>query len=182
MLGLTDAGWPLGRLFQTAYVTNDLPRAVDEMCRRFDIPGFYIGDVHGLAQLSGGEARIRAALAWVGTTQIEIIEPCGGNDALYRDFLSDSDFALRHHHFCGLIADQGDFDKGQSWFEDRGFPLAVSVKRETLHVFYVDARPLLSHYLEYIWIADDSLLTIGGKVPVYGPALNPRRIAQHPLP
>jgi len=167
----------LGAFFQTAYVTTDLERAADLLGKSFDIPEFYIGGIHELPRVDAGAAKIRSAIAWVGATQLEIIQPCGGQDQAYREFLPSDGFGVRHHHFCGRIFTRHGFDEAEAEFAARGFPIVMRMVTDRLCAFYADTRTILGHYLEYVWIADDEMLTMGGKIPVYGDNFIPRATA-----
>ncbi len=168
---MSSTGWQrrdtLSALFQTAYVTNDLERAAEVVGNNYGIPDFYMSDIYEVPHVDGGAARIRVALAWVGSTQLELIQPMGGRDEVYRDFLPKEDFGVRHHHFCGRIATREDFAAAQEEFAASGQRILYRMMSERLCAFYADTLSILGHYLEYVWLSDDGPLTLDGKIPIY---------------
>jgi hypothetical protein len=144
--------------FQTAYVTNDLQRAMAQLGK-----GYRIRDWHGNAEFtlrtqSGASASIKVALAYVGDTQIEIIEPAGGDDGLYRDYLAGSGFQLVFHHLCKAFDTQEQYAENIDWLRREGVPLPVLLSAQESKGFgsvcYADFRETLGHYLEYVWFGE----------------------------
>lgn len=154
-------------VFQTAYVTNDLDRAVDIFKQHFGVPGFYIGADHPIPHAKGGSATIRPAIAWIGAVQLEIIEPRGGRDDIYRDALPREGFGLCFHHFCARAATQLDFEARKQEFAAQGSEIVFEYDVSSIRAFYADTRALLGHVIEYVWIESDDMLTLNGKIPRY---------------
>ena len=84
--------------YQVAYVTNELERALQQCARTHGAHQF--ARLPGLRYETGpGRAAIcHVALAYVGDTEIEVIQPLEGDVGFYREVLPATGFALRFHH------------------------------------------------------------------------------------
>lgn len=142
---------PFPGYYQVAYVTTDLDRAMK-----------LFGETHGLHRYfemrdlryktgPGREAHCDIALAYLGATEIEIIQPLDGDVQLYRDFLPADGFGVRFHHLCKLFETEAGFDAQIAAYEKRGmkFPIMGSAPGNSRY-FYCDFRAELGHYLEGI--------------------------------
>src|SRR5262249_11128200 len=93
----------LGSLFQRAYVTTDLDRAVQVFTQRYGVAEFVpFPNIHS-HHADGTESDLNVALSYAGDTMIELIEPAGGDDHLWRDHLSGNGFQIRFHHNGFLV-------------------------------------------------------------------------------
>lgn len=97
---------------------------------------------------------MRVLVAWVGALQIQLIQPEAGGLDIYRDGLPDGDEPVRLHHI-GVVVDGGLSD----WQIVRDRLSSQTIAMEGGHgpvrFAYVDERPLLGHYVEYVWIDPD---------------------------
>ena len=137
--------------FQIAYVTNDLRRAVEVFQSQQGVKEIAIFDDFTLEVAGGGQAVINVGLAYVGETQLEIIEPVSGQVELYRTWLPD-DFAVRHHHFCHRLDSVDELEALQAQYEQAGYQIALDASLGETRLFYADTTQLLDHYQEYAWI------------------------------
>ncbi len=79
------------------------PRRLGPREKNFGIPEFQINlDVP--LEMRDGVAKCHFALDFIGETQIELIQPAGGADAVYRDALPTTG-NMRLHHVGVLIRD-----------------------------------------------------------------------------
>lgn len=143
-------------IFQLAYVTSDLERAAEAIRARFAVPEFTeipVGTVP-LILPAGESVSMKVLVAWVGRYQIELIQPQPGGLGIYRDGLARDDAPLRFHH-VGLLVDGG----MSEWESVRSCLPSESIAMEGGHgpirFVYVDERPLLGHYVEYVWVDPD---------------------------
>jgi hypothetical protein len=135
--------------FQTAYVVADMAAGEAIAARRFGLPSLQVNrDVS--IDTGQGIAKCHFALAFVGAAQIEIIQPAGGADAVYRDMLTPT--GLRLHHIGVLLSEAGmwadltrEIDAGGEATPVRG------VFGNLMHYLYVDRRNELGHYVEYMY-------------------------------
>jgi hypothetical protein len=160
---------PNARHSQIAYVTNDFDRALAVWRDQFDVPAFHVftNDSPGLE--ASQPYRLKIALALVGGTEIELIEPLDGN-AMYGDPLpKDGSFAIRFHHVCMRV------DGPLSAFEDylasidaRVHPVVYSGGMANLMRFaYTDERASLGHYVEHVWFDAEFYAQLAAAIPVY---------------
>ena len=92
------SGGPFAAFYQLAYVTTDLEQALEIFKTRYGVPNVTrVGEL-ALQLDGGGTTIIRLALCFVGQVELEIIEPVGGEDDIYRRALPDSGFGLVWHH------------------------------------------------------------------------------------
>jgi len=152
-------------IFQTAYVTNDLLKAVEIFKENLSIPDFYIGGDHHVPHVKGGTAIIQSAIVWSGTVQLEIIQPKGGRDEIYRDALPKEGFGLVFHHFCARAPTIEAFEARKADFIRQGCEIVLDYDAGFIRAFYADTRHLLGHPTEYVWIESDDMLTMNGKIP-----------------
>lgn len=143
-------------VYQLGYVTNDLARAADVFRTRYGVPAFRdLGEVI-LKRDEGGEARIRFALCFAGATQLEIIEPRGGEDSLYTDTLPKSGFGLVLHHVAFKVPTLQALEEKRTSLVAAGNSIAFSGGDARIaRFFYVDSRSTLGHYIEYLYLSPE---------------------------
>jgi len=91
------------------------------------------------------------AHAFIGAVQIEIIQPAGGDDGLYRDFCAADSSAIRHHHFGMWVDDAAEYSGLRASLEEQNIPIVFEVAIPDIGgAIYADTRPKLGHYLEYV--------------------------------
>ena len=139
------AAQPTGLLgydkFQTAYVTNDLKRAVETLRAAYSIENWTVVDA----------GVMRVALAWINGQQIEIVQTTGDAQPLYDDWINKTgEFVIRHHHFGYFIYDDAEWALLREQLARDGRPLLMDVDTGALKAIYVYA-PELGHFLEYIF-------------------------------
>ena len=147
----------LGNFCQLGYVTRDLDEAMDRFKADGRIREFAVYDAN-LDVLVGAredQARIRVALANLGRTQVELIEPVDGAIGIYRDRAPDAHTFL-HHVAAQVSGAEQMFDEELHRLERDGYPLAVQGEGGrawgTLTRFaYLDLRPWVGHFFELIW-------------------------------
>jgi Glyoxalase/Bleomycin resistance protein/Dioxygenase superfamily len=145
---------PFG-FFQIAYVTNDLEQAVRALGALYGIGRFQVNRGAQI-ETGAGIATAHFALAFVGEQQIELIEPAGGVDSVYREPLPVTGFAVRMHHAGRLITNAEEWDRVCSSVAAGG--LATPVRGvychegvPLMHYVYADTRAVLGHYLEFMY-------------------------------
>lgn len=148
-----DLGYPLiqGRPRQLAYVTTDLDRAVAQFAR-VGVARFTPSSESEIEVGRDRTARFRVALANVGETQLEVIEPTDGDVEVYRSlFTGDSEdgYELRFHHVAYWPNDSSEFTALRAGAEEAGFDVVIEGSGPFGSYFYLDTRDTLGHYLEY---------------------------------
>lgn len=148
--------------YQNAYVTHDLDRAMEMLSQRYGLKDYVVFEPEMVLKTPEGEksASLRAALAWTGGLQIELIQPLTGYNDHYSPYLPKdrSDPTPQFHHMAvrrdDLAAMRAEIDK-------LGLKLAFEGEVPGLTYIYLDARETLGHYLEYVWATPEGWEMIG---------------------
>jgi hypothetical protein len=149
----------LGRVLQHAYVTNDIDEACRVMGRRFGVDEFWRPNIQTMTLDDGRKAVLHNAHAWVGPVWLELIQPKGGEDGLWRDWLpAGKGFATKFHH-VGIHIDSADeMEAKMAEGQANGLKLALSMTVMGTMARYLDAREDLGHYLEYLYFPDPEMV------------------------
>lgn len=142
------------RIIQLGYVTtvdrfDDAVRCWETMV---GVGPFFIGDVSFVDPMYNGmpsDIKIRAAIAYHGDRQIEVVAQTTDAPSHYRDWINQhSDLPLSglfHHYFF----DTPDMAETCDRFRQRGATVAFrSTMPEGGHLLYLDTRSTLGCYLE----------------------------------
>lgn len=156
------ADYPLfSNFFQLGYATSNLDRAMDVLRESHGIRAFKV-----MREAGSPEMNVHIALAYVGDLMIEVIEPCGGSDAFYRDLLPPGEFAIRHHHMGYRVRDEQQWQSLQETVARRGYAIPVSGDLPgLLRYAYVDNRRELGHYQEYVFTTAEGEAAFFGDIP-----------------
>jgi len=156
---------PLSGLYQIAFVTTDLDEAMGLFAETYGIRKFKIKrDVRsapGMPRMS-----VHIAHAYVGPMMIELIQPAGGEDKLYRDILPIDEFAIRPHHFGFMVRSEQELERISAALDARNVPIAFGTAQPGIaRAVYADARTTLGHYLEYVYLEPDARHGYYAQVP-----------------
>src|SRR5579863_3607204 len=91
-------------LYQLAYATNDFEQALGQCAAIHGVREFAKLPRIDIDLGSGRTVVCNLALAWVGPTQLEVIQPLEGEVAVYAEGLPSSGFGLKLHHLARLHA------------------------------------------------------------------------------
>lgn len=143
--------------YQNGYVTPDIEAALawfrDQGIadgRAFEVT------VPVTTPVGSGTATTRLAFLQVGNLQYELIEPVAGLVDLYREALPER--GVRFHHACMRVED---WDAFRQRVAKQGWPVAIEGGGDALRFLYLDARPFLGHYLEYVWATPERWAQMG---------------------
>ncbi|TDW59952.1 glyoxalase/bleomycin resistance protein/dioxygenase superfamily protein [Novosphingobium sp. PhB55] len=129
----------------SAWVTNDLDRAVEIFSRRYGVQEFRF--IEGVMP-SGGH--IRVAFAWAGGQVIEVIAANGPGTEFYNEMLPEGAFAIRFHHLGFIVHDQAGWDSLEADLAAQTWPIAhKTLTGSFIDAYYVKAEEL-GHYLEFV--------------------------------
>jgi Glyoxalase/Bleomycin resistance protein/Dioxygenase superfamily len=161
---------PNARHSQIAYVTNDLDRALAVWRDEFDVPAFHVftNDMPGLE--SSLPFQLRIALAHVGGTEIELIEPLHGTAPLHAEPLPvDGSFAMCFHHVAMRIeGGLADFEAHMASLDPLRHPVVWSgAFADMMRYAYTDERRTLGHYVEHVWFDAAFYTQLAAAIPVY---------------
>ena len=148
--------------YQNAYVTHDLDRAMKLVSDRYGVGDWIVFEPDMVLKTPSGpkESSVRAALAWGGGLQIELIEPVSGHLDHYLPFLpaDKADPTPRFHH---VAVRRDDLGAMREEIERLGLPLAFEGEVPGLVFIYLDARESLGHFFEYVWASPEGWEMIG---------------------
>jgi hypothetical protein len=138
--------------FQNAYVTRDINKAIALFEKHYKVHGFVPVELELDVTTPTGSDKLHMwlAYAWVGRTQVELIQPLSGCVQHYVDSLPDEkgDFRPAFNHIAMRRDDQ---DAMLAEIESLNLPVLLDGTLEGLRFIYVDARAELGHILEYVW-------------------------------
>jgi len=149
---MTAAYPPVAGLYQLAYVTNDFEQALTRCvtiyggCEFTRLPRINVN-------LGAGRSVVcNLALAWVGTTQLEIIQALEGEVGIYADGLRSSGFELKVHHLGRLHASREEVERLVAGYHAEGRAVPINAEEPGWGRYcYADFRGELGHYIEHAW-------------------------------
>lgn len=150
-----------GHHYQNAYIVRDIDRSVETFCDKADVRLKIQTEVKQELQLFGKPATLSSKLAflWIDDLQIELIQPIGGDDAIYRNAML-RDYSMALHHICFRVRDWDAFREDAA---SCGFPVALEGGSDALRYLYLDTRGMLGHFIEYTWMSDERWTQLGGR-------------------
>ncbi len=157
----------LSGFFQIGYVTRVLDAAVRQLGAIHGIERFRIK--RDVASMPGmPKMLLHQAHAFIGAVQIEIIQPAGGDDKLYRDFCAADNSAIRHHHFGMWVDDAVEYSGLRAALEEQNIPIVFEASIPNIGgAIYADTRATLGHYLEYVHLTSEAKRGYYADVPQY---------------
>jgi hypothetical protein len=148
-------GLPKFRLIHAAYVTHELERGKQRLTEMFGAGDFELGHDFPIG-VPGGIARISYAVADCNGTTIEAIQPLGGEDGVYRRALAADPDDIVFHHFASRIDNEADWQQLTDSIERNRLDVPVRGNADGIDYLYIDVRPWLGHYLEYIYFRNQT--------------------------
>jgi hypothetical protein len=144
---------PFAGVYQVAYVTSDLNRAMQQFATSHGVKKFMEMRPTRYATGPGKEAVCNIAMAYAGAVELEIIEPLEGDVQLYRDFLPpDGRFAVRFHHIATLFESLDALEAQLTAHRSAGVRIPLDgAAPGSARYFYADFREQLGHYVESIY-------------------------------
>lgn len=162
---------PLGNIMQVAWVTPDLDRSLVQFRSLYGVPDFLVMEQTFPASVFGreGEISLRIALANVDAMQLELIQPLGGNDSIYRDVLpAGGAHANVFHHVCVKV--YGPLCAWDAHIAALGPHQPVVYSGDVgpdARFVYTDERATLGMYLEHVWFGEETEARMTSAVPTY---------------
>lgn len=146
--------------FQTAYVTNNLDQAMKQLGDAYGIRDWWSTRSYEGVSSNGKTITIGIALAYVGDSQIEIIEPVAGAVGYYRTALTGSEeFQVKFHHLCIAFDTAEQYEAKVAELKLEGIDIPFEINREMNSGFgfacYGDFRHKCGHFLEYVWLKEE---------------------------
>jgi hypothetical protein len=144
---------PPFRLIHAAYVTGDLRSGMRRLAGMFGIEEFMVYPT-GAVGVPGGQAMLDVAIADANGAAVEVIQPVGGMDDVYRRALPADPTDIAFHHVASRIADQAEWDMVMEAIDRHGLDVLVRGDDDGFSYVYIDTRKQLGHLLEFIWFSN----------------------------
>jgi hypothetical protein len=162
----------VGQPFQLGYATTDLERARAVFADDLGVTDFLVRPpaVVDVATPSGPRRmELHLAFAFLGDTQIELIQPLSGDVDTYTAVLPESGYGTALHHLGFVLGGElpawGEFRQG---LERSAHPLLFEgAVGDHTRFAYLDSAAVLGHHLEYIWWSRERLAWLDD-VPRHG--------------
>jgi hypothetical protein len=151
----------LDHIFQMAYITRNIDKAMADFRKQADIRTEYYTETESAVKTPSGPQvmHVKLAFMWVGDFQYELIEPISGLDEIFGAYIPDDD-SLRFHHTCVRVFD---WDKFRRDVEVQPYPIAFEGGSGPNYFLYLDARKTLGHFLEYAILPEPVWGLTGGR-------------------
>jgi hypothetical protein len=150
-------------MFQVSYVTRDLDRAVAVLGEKLGHEDFAILEAEAPLLVRGEAAgfKLRVALANVGARQFEVIQPVSGAVDVYLDGVDyERNVVTLHHVGLAVPGPYSEWEKLEREVRASGQEFAILSApmpgpKQMARFGYVDTRPWLGHFTEYLWWSQD---------------------------
>jgi hypothetical protein len=143
---------------QMAYVTTDIDQAMALFAEQYGIAQFMALRDISIETGTDRKAVLDVALANVGSVQIELIQPKGGDDAIYRSPLSSTGFALQFHHVAQMLPSLQALAIQRAEQIRQGHTIVIEGESPgVVSYFYSDHRAALGHYVEHCYYTEQGL-------------------------
>ena len=154
----TSMQLPAPGLYQLAYVTNDFEQALGQCAAIHGVREFAKLPRIDIDLGSGRTVVCNLALAWIGPTQLEVIQPLEGEVAVYAEGLPSSGFGLKLHHLARLHATREDVEAQVAKYRSEGRAVPIDAEAPGWGRYcYADFRRELGHYIEHAWFTPRAL-------------------------
>jgi hypothetical protein len=146
----------LNGLYQVCYVTEDLDTGMRLVKDTHGIEAFRIkrevGSLPGMPKMVVHQAHV-----FIGSLQLELIQPAGGDDALYRDYCPADAKSIGFHHFGHWVDDPAAYAALPAVLAEQKMPIVfqITMPNNMGGAIYADARASLGHYLEFVHMIPD---------------------------
>lgn len=143
-----------GACYQLGFVTNDYNATKAVLMKAYGVSDFFMFENIEFLELKytgkSVEGRVNVAIGYSGETQIEIVEPLGGND-LYAECLKDREFGL--HHIGVLVDDIEDEIQRRKLGQDLVLQSGYVGQEKGIQFAFLDTRSELGILTELVWLS-----------------------------
>jgi hypothetical protein len=151
-MNATLPGNPVAGFYQVAYVTNDFERALGVCAATLGAREFARLPAMQYQTGPGRTAICNIGLAYVGATEIEVIQPLEGDVKIYSEILPATGFALRFHHLARWYESCAELETQLAAYRSAGRAVPIDgTSPGSARYFYADFRSEIGHYVEAIW-------------------------------
>ncbi|MDE0271667.1 MAG: VOC family protein [Gammaproteobacteria bacterium] len=154
-------------LNQLGYVTRDIEAARSAFERHYGVSDFFCFEARTEAVTPKGSVNeLIVGLAYAGDIQIELIQPVGGDVAIYADVLRHSQALVAFHHVGVMIAGSLDAWNRHRQRFDAAHPVVLEgAVGDDIRFAFTDERPRLGHYIEHVWFSARQAAELEKSIP-----------------
>jgi Glyoxalase/Bleomycin resistance protein/Dioxygenase superfamily len=152
----------INKIFKVGIITRDLDATIRSYIEHFKVGPWKVYKLQAskIAQMKmrgkDAEFSIRLAIAYIGDTWIEIVEPLDGA-SLYREFLDAHGEGI---HYLGVSTGDLSFSEAIEKFTSLDCPVLMEGELENAYRFaHLDTKPFIKTTLEIISISVDEITT-----------------------
>jgi catechol 2,3-dioxygenase-like lactoylglutathione lyase family enzyme len=139
------------QFFQTAYVTRDMDVALRVFADQFGVHRFQRTDSLVVDLDNGASAQFHLALAYVGSLQLEVIQPLARDVGIFEQGLPAQGNVMAMHHICYDIDSEQELDSLLEQHRSGGREIMFEGRRAGRSRFaFVDTRAQLGYLVEYV--------------------------------
>ena len=146
--------------FQLAYVTTDIEHSIRLFGEFYGIQKFLTFDEPASMNIIDNRletsCKMQLAFATIGEHQLELIEPIEDPLGRYTEILPKEGFGQRFHHLGCRFQKRGEWEAFRSSLDSGKHPIAIENVGGESRYLYLDERPNLGHYLEYMWLTEQN--------------------------
>lgn len=146
-----------GQFYQLGYVCDNLEYGIAQFRGRGMTHEPRIVEVDQPVNSPQGEVinKLRLCFIWIGDVQYELIQPLTDPLGIYANALSNG-APIRFHQICMRV--EGGWEDFLARVKAQDLPLVMwrDMGGDNLKFLYIDARATMGHYLEYVWMTDQS--------------------------
>ncbi|MGA1298737.1 MAG: VOC family protein [Ilumatobacteraceae bacterium] len=135
------------RIFQEAYLVDDLERSAHDWNRVYGAGPFVIARHHRCDEFTyrdtSAQADVSYAFGYLGDTMIQLIVQHDDTPSIYRDMYASGEYG--YHHSAYLVSD---FVAERQRLVDLGFTPACELFADGVHASYFDTRSVNGGFTE----------------------------------
>lgn len=139
---------------QLGYVTADIDAAIAYFTRTAGVSEWLRWPDVAVEKVVDGQvvrSKLDLAMAWRGSTMLELIRPVSGAIGIYT-LRGDADSPVNLHHIGhGIAGDEADFERQLETMAAAGQPVALVTRNENGNYALVDTRNTTGLYTEFLW-------------------------------
>jgi catechol 2,3-dioxygenase-like lactoylglutathione lyase family enzyme len=145
-----------GDMHQTAFVTNDLDRAIAQWNDVVGGPPLVKDEIRGISDFEYyGEKADTAhdqTISYLGGMQIEYIQPVSGRNVYFDALEGAAPGTIQLHHVGFDCVDVEEYREAKAELIAKGFSVAQGGRFGDTEFAYFDLRPVIGTFLELLWL------------------------------
>jgi hypothetical protein len=128
-----------------------MDRALSSFRDEFGVHSFFRSGQRTVPLETGGRMTLEIALAWLGNTMVEVIQPIADDVAVYADWLPKQGFATRFHHIGIRLHSMDEWNENLQEIQRQRHKIVFNLTASYTEAVYIDTVAALGHYVEYLY-------------------------------